>query len=233
MPGKSLLLLFLLLYKTGVAQIPVYNKAALDTLHGIISKKTSAKPFAEMYIQSIEISNIYLHTLSVPQKEFITKFSSSFSNLFFEADRDFASQKKIAKNWQFYYGNRNLNDLQYKFVGLNAHVNGDIGQALITAHSYDSILKYRKTIIGFQKSFNVFFDSIYKTTFAYKKLRLLHRLTLGLDKYIGKRMVYRWRKRQVALALLWYHNNKKFFRVRKRIDNKMQRLDRFALKWIK
>jgi Family of unknown function (DUF5995) len=233
MPGKSVLLLFLLLYEAGAAQMPVYNKAALDTLYGIIDKKTIAKPFAEMYIQSIAISNIYLHTLTAPQKEFITKFSSSFSNLFFEADRNFVSQKTIPKSWQFYYGNHNLNDLQYKFAGLNAHVNGDIWQALVTAHCYDSILRYRKTVINFQRSFDVFFDSIYKTTFAYKKLQLLHRLTLGLDKHIGKKMVYRWRKRQVALALLWYSNNKKFFRVRKRIDNKMRRLNRFALKWIK
>jgi Family of unknown function (DUF5995) len=227
-------LFFILLFSFVKLQAQyTYNKVALDSLLSIAKDSTISKPFAQMYIQSIEISNIYLHTLTANEKEFIMQFSTKFSGLFFAAHNSFVNHHAIPSNWQFYYQQQHSNDLQYKFMGLNAHVNGDISLALIAAHHYDSILKYKTTIINFQKSFDVFFDSIYKTTFAYKKLRHIHHITLGLDKWIGKRMVYRWRKRQVNLAL-WYHTNfPKYMRMRKRIDKQMQRLNRFAIKKMK
>jgi hypothetical protein len=174
-----------------------------------------------------------MQTKEIEQIAFIEKFEAKFGPYFFQSYQKFMQNEAQNKVWQFYYDHPNLNDLQYKFIGMNAHISGDMWLALVNAHTYDSIIKYKKNLLQYQKAFNVFFDSIFATTLQYKKVKHLHHLTLGFDKYIGRRMVYRWRKQAVQMALLWYNNKKKFNRQRKRLDKKMQRLNRFAFKWIK
>lgn len=99
-----------------------------------------------------------------------------------------------------------------------AHINGDMWVALKDKYSYDTIKKYSRHLFKFQQAFNTLFDSVYATTGKYKKLKSLHFFTLGLDRYIGKATILRWRRKQVAMALLYYTNLQKCARKERRIQ---------------
>ena len=155
-----------------------------------------------------------------------------FVPFFYKAHKNFVSKKPQKTPWQQYYTDTALNEMQYAFMGMNAHINGDMWEALKDKYSYDTLRKYKSSLIKFQKALNGIFDSAYVQSSKYKKLRRLHIYTFGLDKPLGKRMVLNWRKRQIKTAMLWYSNPAKCKRKLVRIQKRMIKLDRFAKKMI-
>ncbi len=210
-----------------------YNKELLDSLNHIKNSNTIAKHFASIYYEAIEIANKFMLPKKNNEIAFVVKFESKNVPYFFQSFQNFKNQLPQTKVWQYYYSHPNLNEMQYKFIGMNAHINGDMWFALINAHPCDSIIKHKKKLLQFQKVFNIFFDSLYTTTLQYKKVKFLNFLTFGLGKYYGRKMVYQWRKNAVQMAVLWYRNPKKFKRFKKRMDNKMMRYNKFAIQYIK
>lgn len=217
---------------TAFAQ-PKYNACLLDTLQQIAATNTPAKYFAKLYYNAIEITNHYAATQPDSVRKFIFGFESLFAPAFFTSYRNFIAHQPQVFGWQRYYADTTLNELQYQFMGMNAHINGDMWLALKDKYSYDTLNKYRQPLLRFQKTLNTFFDSIYATSGRYKKIQRLHFLTLGTDKITGRRMIFRWRKRQVQTALLFYNNPKKCERKLRHIKKRMLHYDSFALHWIK
>jgi hypothetical protein len=232
---KYLWLLFLIFYKFTLvkAQQPTYNAPLLNTLATIANTNTTAAHFAKLYYKAIEITNLHLHQQTPNEQAFIIKFEAAFAPLFFQSYDNYLNQKTQNSVWNTYYQHNNLNDLQYKFIGMNAHINGDMANALVTAHTYDSLLKYKSNLLKYQSHFNMFFDSLYYTTLQYKKVKAIHLASLGFIKNIGKNMVYKWRKRAVNMALLWYKNPKKYNRLKKKTENYMNKINQLTLKWLK
>lgn len=227
------ILIFLFTVLESNAQEFPYNKEILDTLNMIKEGSSLSKDFASMYYKSIEISNNQLSSLSSSAKEFIIRFESSFAACFFKQHFNKQNQLPVNEVWKTFFSDTTYNKLQYQFIGMNAHINGDIWVALVNTHKVDSILKYKIQLLDFQKSFDLLFDSIYKLTFDYSKVRLLNTISLGLTKPYGKKMIYRWRKRQILLAIAYYTNENKFNRLYNRIKRKKAYYDKFALKWLK
>lgn len=230
---RILLLLAIMFFSVELFAQQKYNAALLDTLQQIAGTNTLSKHFAQLYYRAIEATNRYSAKQTENIRRFIFGFESSFAPAFFRSYQDLVTSKPQIFNWQPYYADSTFNPLQYEFIGMNAHINGDMWQALKERYDFDTLEKYRKPLIKFQKALNTFFDSIYVTTGQYKKLKRLHLLTLGLDKVIGRKMLLHWRKRQVQLALLFYSDPKKCERKWKRTQYKMQRWNRFAVNWIK
>jgi hypothetical protein len=230
---RILLLLLCTFFSINLLAQQKYNVALLDTLQQIADSKTTSKYFARLYYQAIEATNRYAAKQPENVRSFIFGFESSFAPAFFRSHGNLISGKPQIFNWQPYYADTTLNPMQYEFIGMNAHINGDMWLALNEKYGFDTLQKYRKPLIRFQKALNPFFDSIYVTTGQYKKLRRLHLLTLGLDKVIGRKMVLHWRKRQVRLALLFHSDPKKCERRWKRTQHNMRRWNKFAVNWIK
>ena len=111
-------------------------------------------------------------------------------------------------------------------MGMNAHINGDMHRGLIDAYSHDSLKKYKHDLLRFQKALNIFFDSVYASTFKYPRLRKMHRLTLGLDRLAGRKMILHWRRRQIHMALLYYKNPVRYARRLIRLQKLISRWDR-------
>jgi Family of unknown function (DUF5995) len=210
-----------------------YNQTLLDTLQEIAYTNTPSKYFAALYKQAIKITNIHAHQQPENVKQFIFGLESFFAPTFFRSYQNFINCKPQAVSWQQYYADTTLNELQYQFMGMNAHINGDLWLALKDKYSYDTIQKYKRPLIKFQVALNALFDSVYITAGKYKKIRQLHLFTLGLDKNWGRRMVLHWRKRQLKLALLFYTNPKKCNKKLKKLTIKMQHYNSFALRWLK
>jgi Family of unknown function (DUF5995) len=215
------------------SQTPKHNGALLSSLKEVSNCHCISKHFARLYYRVIEITTVYSETEPEAVKRFTDTLDAAFTALFFEAHNNYKNQKSQSFPWQRYYADTTLNELQYQFMGMNAHINGDLLMALKNKFCYDTLKKYRPYLLQYQKVLNPFFDSIYKSTYQYREAQQLHTLSMTLDKNYGRKMIYKWRKRQVTLALLWYKNPAAFQRRWKQLQHKMVKLDRFAIRRLK
>jgi hypothetical protein len=212
---------------------PRYNANLLDTLQQIAATGTPARHFAQLYYNAVINTNAYAAKKPDSVKDFIFGFESLFAPTFFKSYQNYIHHRPQVFSWQQYYADTTLNELQYQFMGMNAHINGDMWLALKDKYGYDTLHKYRKDLLRFQKALNTFFDSIYVASSSYKKIKHLHLITLGTDKIIGRQMIYHWRKRQLRMALLYYRNPQKCGRKLRHLEKRMAHYNRFALHWIK
>ncbi len=212
---------------------PNYNADLLDTLGQIGNSNTPAKHFAKLYYQTIVITNNHISRQPENIRKFVFGFEARFASYFFNSYHNFLSNQPQIIIWQRYYSDTAFSELQYQFMGMNAHINGDMGKSLSDIYCLDTLKRYTPYLLKFQRSLNGLFDSIYLQTKKYKKIKRLHLLTLGTDKILGKRLILRWRKKQVHLAQLYHSNKKKYERISRRLRKKMNHNEHFALHWIK
>ena len=210
-----------------------YNTEILDSLRSIIRENDQSKYFASIYCNAVLKTNQQAYTKNEELRKFVFDFEASFSHFFLEAHRQHKTGEPIFDNWKPYYTKDSLNDLQYMIIGINAHINGDFWKALVQTHSYDSIRKYKKDLVRFQSSLNFIIDSLYKEKKEYKRVRAIHTITLGLDKLLAHQMILKWRKKQIRLALLYYRNYDRLDKKLKRLNRKIYRFDRFAVRWLR
>jgi hypothetical protein len=229
---KTLFTFLFIFFSLSISAQPKYNVNLMDTLDQISRTRTPAKYFAKLYYRAIEITNAFADTIPDHAKQFVFGFESYFAPAFFRSYKNYIAQQPQEFSWQHYYADTALNELQYQFMGMNAHINGDMWAALKDKYPYDSLVKYQATLIRFQKVLNIYFDSIYAKSGKYKKIRRLHLYTLGMDKYIGRHLILHWRKRQDRLSILFYSNPIRCERRVKYIQNRMLHYNRFAKKWI-
>ena len=222
--------LCLLLPLAGFSQS--YNTEILDSLETIIRENDQTKYFAGIYCNAVRKTNQQAYTKNAELRKFVFDFEASFSHFFLEAHRLHKSGEPMPDNWKPYYAKDSLNELQYMIIGINAHINGDFWKALVQTHSYDSIRKYKKELIRFQSSLNFIIDSLYKEKKQYKRVRTIHTVTLGLDKLLAHQMILQWRKKQVRLSLLYYRNHDRLDKKLKRLNKRINRFDRFAIRWL-
>ncbi|MBS1511542.1 MAG: hypothetical protein JST86_11915 [Bacteroidetes bacterium] len=210
-----------------------FNDALLDTLEHIAAQETPAKYFAQLYHGIIEKTNDYAATLPDSVQRFVFRFESLFAPFFFQSYNKYIHHEQPDAPWVRYFDSVPKNPLQYMFIGMNAHINGDMCLALVNQFSYDTIKKYRVPLLHFQSVLNAYFDSVYTGGWHYHRVCELNLLSFGADRQLGKYMISHWRKRQERLALLYYSHPLRYQRKNKRLVKKMQSYDVFALKWIR
>jgi hypothetical protein len=210
-----------------------YNNRILDTLEHLSLTHTPSAYFARLYYGAIEKTNEYAKDQPENVRQFIFGFEAYFCQRFIQAHDHHVHDQPQDFSWQFYYSDSNFNELQYDFIGMNAHINGDMWQALKDKYCYDSLKKYKRPLIKFQKALNVYFDSMYVTSKKYKRIRHLHHLSLGIDKLIGRHMILQWRKRQVNMAMLFYTDPEACKRKWAQLQKKMLRWNNRSIRWIR
>ena len=203
-----------------------FNQTYLDSLLSIEKSRTISRHFAGLYRQTVLITNEFAKTKDQFASNFILKLDDAFIPIFFQAHEAFNKGQEIPANWKTYYQSDRLNSLQYQFLGMNAHINGDLHLALIQQFGYDSIKKHKKDLMSFQTVLNKIVDSVYAQTKAYPELKIFHDLTLGTNRIMAREMVRHWRRRQINLALLYYHKPKKYQR-------RLQHVQSLKVKWDK
>lgn len=206
----------------------------LDSLHALTTSHTASEHFAKLYYAKTMSS--YLED-SQPDStlQFIHTIQASFFSSFLKAHNCYITNQynNIPQHWKAYYSDTSLNELQAYFIGANAHINGDLRAAITENFGYDSIKKYAHVLLELQPEYNHFFDSLYNIGYNYKKVKWIHRLSLGLDRYAAHYTIASWRKKQLQLALLWYSDPEKYTTKWKRLQVKMKRWDKFAVNWLK
>ncbi len=191
--------------------------------------KTISQHFAGLYRQTVIITNEYAKTKDQFASDFILRLDDAFIPIFFQAHEAFIKGQEIPANWKTYYQTGSLNSLQYQFLGMNAHINGDLHLALIQQFGYDSIKAHKKDLMSFQTVLNKILDSVYEQTKTYPELKIFHDLTLGTNRIMAREMVRHWRRRQINLALLYYHKPKKYQRRLHHVQSLKAKWDKAVL----
>lgn len=206
-----------------------FNQSYIDSLGAIEKGSSISTHFAGLYKQTVLITNAFANTQNTAAQDFTIRLDDAFIPIFFQAHDAYLKGKEIPANWKAYYQYDSLNSLQYQFLGMNAHINGDLHLALVQQFGYDSIKAHKKDLMAFQKVLNTIVDSIYEQTKAYPELKIFHDLTLGSNRIMAREMVRHWRRRQINLALLYYHKPKKYQRRFKHVQSLKAKWDRAVL----
>ena len=203
----------------------------LQKLDSIKKSQSVARHFAELYFSTTVKAIDHFSTRSKKENDFIQRFEIRFAGFFFCSAEAHSQQIPIPREWKAYYTDTALSPLQYKLLGINAHINGDIWKVLTIEFSLDEIKKNKDSYYSFQKrlrdQYREFYISSRKSS---AKIRILHAATAGLDKLYGKMMLTRWRKRQLQLAILYFNNTQKFDIKLKKLYKKMDHIDRLILR---
>jgi hypothetical protein len=228
---KSRMVLLLLFSWPGV-YAAAQEARLLDSLRTAAQAEGPSRHFAGLYYSLTEKIRPYTQQLPEATRNFINRFSENFLRFFLEAHRCHQAGNPIPANWQRYYQQHD-HPLHNQFTGMNAHINGDMWQALRQTGPADTIRKYRTALIRLQPVFRRFYDSIFTLALREKRVRTLHGLTLGLGRSYGRSRIARWRKRQVDLACWHDHKPRRFQRKWASVRRRMSRMDALADKWLR
>jgi hypothetical protein len=132
----------------------------------------------------------------------------------------------IPYEWKAYYADNTSSNLRYVLFGINAHINGDIWQALVTEFSLQEIRLLKPLYYSYRKKLAGDYNVIYEMAITSNtKIKWFHVLSFGLGKVYGRAMLHRWRKRQIKLAELFYTDKVLFQKKLDRLHRKTDRIN--------
>ena len=215
----------------GFSQQELISSTLITRLDSIRMSTGKASYFAELYLQTTIAADMYIQTLPSEEQQLMKRLEQNFAVYFFRAIEADNGGNQVPDEWKNYFSGKHLSALQLKLIGANAHINGDVWQALTSSFSLREIKKLKPVYKKYSKTINKVFGDLFESAIGSdKRLRNLHSITLGLDKVYGKMMLQKWRNRQLRLAVLNYEQPGKFERVKKRTANKRERIDRMIIK---
>ena len=169
------------------AQLSQQETALLQKLDSLKKSQSVAKHFAELYFSTTVRATNYFLNRSQRGQDFIRRFETRFANFFFRSVEARTQSISIPGKWKTYFTDAELSPLQYQLLGINAHINGDIWQALTAEFSLKEIRKNKDSYYSFQKGLILQYREFYAASRkASSTIRLLHVTTVGLDKLFGK-----------------------------------------------
>jgi hypothetical protein len=209
------------------AQISPPELELLKKLDSLSASASPAAPFADLYFSTMINALHFFEKADDSSRACIRILQAKFAQSFFAAADSFALQKSLPESWQNYYNDTSMSALRHVLLGINAHINGDIWQSLISSFTYEKLIAIRPLYFSYYHGLLDVYDQVYDKVFSTNRsLRFLHSVSLGVDKWYGKRLLYRWLKRQMTLACLYYRSPDRFRKKHARLLRKMNRLDR-------
>ncbi|HSU29168.1 MAG TPA: DUF5995 family protein, partial [Chitinophagaceae bacterium] len=125
-----LLLVFLSLCFYCHAQIRDEEVVLLEKLDAVSHSKSPASHFAELYFRTTaRIAQTFLYA-DEQAHTLMQRMETRFAALFFNAVEAYREGNPVPIEWKTYFSNEKFSELQYQLLGINAHINGDIWQAL-------------------------------------------------------------------------------------------------------
>ncbi len=199
-------------------------------LDSIAGTNATSRHFAELYTETVLLSMQYYQEAGAGDLAFVRRFEQAFAGFFLRAD----SSKGLGAGsiaWRTYFNDSTYSPLQYRLLGINAHINADLSEALIRTFTLAEIQSHKKSFLRFQQALRKQYTRFYEAYVATTELtRLLDQITLGLARTWGNRMMARWRKRQYRIALLHFTNPVKAARLVQKTTRRKERTDRLILR---
>lgn len=226
----SLSILFSLISFQGSGQINDSEISLLKRLDSIAKSSSISSHFAKLYLETTEEAIIFFRNEDLQKRSFIQLLEHTFAYYFFNSAEAYTKGEKISPVWKAYYEKPALKPLQYELLGINAHINGDIWQAMVKEFSLQEILENRKIFLQFQKGLGVVYRNFHeKAKQENQRIKTLNNLSLGIDHFYGRLMLKRWRNRQIRLAEWYFDKPEKMKAELIRLDKKMNRINRLIL----
>lgn len=212
------------------AQISNEEIGLLRKLDSIQKSSSISKHFAELYFKTtVEAANFFLNS-GKKEKDFINRLETRFGSFFFRSVEAESTETAIPEEWKAYFSSPDLSPVQYKLLGINAHINGDIWQALTAEFSLQELKENRESYLRFEKGLLKIYHDFYIESFeANSKIRLMSSISARMDKLYGKLLLNKWRKRQIELAMLYYTDKNKFCVRLQRLRQKMGHINHLIL----
>jgi hypothetical protein len=233
---KKWILIFLPVVLFSLRVSPQMSDSEIVLLKKLDSVKNSSsvsKYFADLYFNTtIRAVNFFQHK-EQEQKNLIVRFETRFAGLFFKAAEAYSNNDSIPKEWEAYFDDSTFSPLVYKLFGINAHINGDIWQALTAEFNLEELEQLKKSYSGFQKALAKQFREFFQESYAdSREVRRMHYSSAGLEKLYGKWMLTKWRKRQYRIAMLFYSDPEQFKNELIRLNKKMEHINDLIFRYL-
>ncbi|MFN2437808.1 MAG: hypothetical protein ABR503_01325, partial [Chitinophagaceae bacterium] len=112
----------------------------------------------------------------------------------------------------------------------NAHLNGALWQALTQTFTEAEMAGLKREFVFFKKSLNRTYILVYNEAVEDSKTaNAIRTVTLGLSRIIGNYYLYKWRKRQMKLARLYWSQSPRLEPLLKKVGMKKQKIDRLII----
>jgi hypothetical protein len=201
----------------------------LHKLDSISKAPSVSRYFADIYFTAMVNAIRFFACTDDTARKNIRQMEMQFSNYFISSAEAYANKSSIRASWQAYYADTSASPVRHLLLGVNAHLNGDIWRALVSSFSLDEIKALAPTYNSYYCGLLVIYEDVYQEALSQStSLKLLHTASLGLDKWYGKILLRRWLKRQLKLATWYYSNPARFQKKVKKLDGKMNRLNRLV-----
>jgi hypothetical protein len=190
--------------------------------------------FAAIYSIVTDSIEDFTHSLPPLQRELIKRLELSFAGYYLRAVDAYHDGGTIPAEWLNYFTSRGLSNVQMTLLGVNAHINCDIWQALSGNFTAEELKILRPVYKKYYRLLSPMYAGLYRQAFdAHRKIRQIHFLTFGFGRQYGKLMLKKWRNRQYRLAIYYFEEPEKFSRLKNRVYNKKQRIDRMITRKLK
>lgn len=212
---------------------PANNSLILrQQIDSIAGSNGKARPFAEVYKHSMENISLQMQTMDTAFQAFVIKFETAFARYFLDACFEHEKgQLPATSEWTCFFSGSNLPEWKRILLGVNTHVNIDIWAALVNSFPATIIKKNRKQFLSFQSSISKVYDRLFDTLLSRSGyMRFITAVTFHLDKKLGERILLKWRKRSVKLAILFYDHPERFKRKWEKVQRKKRNNDRIILR---
>ena len=229
-----IILVFLVITIKGFPQSELLSTSIIAKLDSVRMRANHESHFAELYCKATLAADQYIQSLSGTGQALMARLERNFAEYFFRAVKASDEGALIPPEWKNYFNGKRLSSLQLKLMGANAHINGDIWQAMVASFSLGELKQLAPVYKDYNRSLDKLFDDLFSMgKKSHKRLRDLHVITLGLDKVYGRMMMRKWRNRQFKLAVLNLSHNEKFNKMKGRTDVKRVKIDKMIIRWLR
>jgi hypothetical protein len=230
--AKIWIIVLLFLSVTNVdGQSKTYPFYQLYQLDSIASSPGIARHFGKLYGDFLRLVEKRLEKADSSTTRLLRHFEMVFAGFYIEAAQQYLAQKPVTHpSWKKYFEDSTLSRAQFFLLGTNAHLNGQLAEAIFNSYSKAEWKMLRKHYDLFNKCLNETYRYVYRETLdEHPRARTLHLLSLGLDKLAGNYFLYKWRKRQMRVTELRFEDSNKYSELFTRIRKKKDKLDRLII----
>lgn len=209
--------------------------ALLVRLDSLQHTNSPGRYFAALYLSvSREAATLFLPLANKRERELMEKLSLHFAGYFFQAAEACRKDEGLPAPWQASFGNDGSSPARQLLYGINAHINGDIWKALTTCFTPAELAELKPVYKRYYQVLKRQYDLFYDLTLVQSgQFRRLHTFSLGFSRHYGKYLVKVWRKRQFRLAEMYFSNERRFERKRKKVERKAARTDKLISRYIR
>jgi hypothetical protein len=214
--------------RTQLKAYPFYQLYQLDSLG---QTNSSGRHFGDLYFRFLSLVELKLAKEDSSTQKLVRHFETVFAQFYIDACKAYLERRKAPlPAWQTYFQDSALQFYQYYLLGTNAHLNGGLAEAIGGSYTPEQWKWIKKKYYLFNSCLNQTFRFVYKETMDNnKRAQLLHKATLGLDKFVGYYLMYKWRKRQMRLMKYYFAGSPNYQKLLSKINRKKSGIDELVV----